>query len=46
MAWIANAGNKELPKQWYTFQRDNEYGRYNDDIQMVESEILRRMGGK
>ena len=46
MNWIQNAGNQELLNQWFTFRSTNSYGVNNDDIQLVEAEILKRMDAK
>ena len=43
MNWIQKAGNMELLNQWFNFRAGNAYGVNNDDIQLVEKEILKRM---
>ena len=40
---IQNAENRELLSWWFEFKRTNSYGANNEDIQLVEAEILRRM---
>ena len=42
-AWLENATNEELLKQWYDFMRTNDWGCNNEDIALTKAEILKRM---
>lgn len=41
--WIEQASNEELLKQYITFMNTNKYGCYDEDIDMVHDEIMKRM---
>lgn len=41
--WLTKATNEELLKQLVSFERRNEYGKLNDDIEITRAEILKRM---
>lgn len=41
--WLKNASNEELLRQLISFEAANSYGKYDEDIELTKSEILRRM---
>lgn len=41
--WLRNATDKELLRQLVSFEMGNKYGCYDEDIDLTENEILRRM---
>lgn len=43
--WCKNADSEALLHQYVTFINSNQYGRYEEDIEIVKAEIMRRMAG-
>lgn len=41
--WCKNADNESLLHQYVTFINSNQYGKYEEDIEIVKAEIMRRM---
>ena len=44
--WVQNASNRQLINQLISFYSKNRFGKFDDDIELVETEIFKRMGGE
>lgn len=43
LAWLETASNGDLLRQLVSFEKRNEYGKLDADIDLVKAEILNRM---
>ena len=41
--WLKNATDEQLLKQYLSLNAGNRYGEFNEDIDLTEAEILKRM---
>lgn len=41
--WLNKATNEELLRQLVSFEKYNEYGKNDEDIELTRAEILKRM---
>lgn len=46
LEWLKNAGNEVLLRQLVNLNAGNSFGKYDEDIELTQNEILRRMEGR